>query len=69
MFEQIRGVRRGSQPKQQTGGNETLKRRIELRLGLVHHGCQKRMRKLTANSGADLCDFLGRAEPIEARHQ
>ena len=69
MLEQIARVRRHALPEQQTSRNETVERRIEFRLRLVHHRSQQGMRKLTPDRRSDLRHLLGRAEPVEPRHQ
>ena len=69
MLEQIARLRRHALSEQQTGLNETVERRRQLRLGLERHRSQQSMREFTADRRSDLRDFLGRAEPVEPRHQ
>ena len=69
MLEQIGRVRRHALPEQQTSRNETVERRLQLRLRLAHHRSQQSMRELSPDRRADLRDLFGRAEPIEPRHQ
>ena len=69
MLEQISRVRRHALPEQQTGRNETVERRSQLRLRLAHHRSQQGMGKLPPDRRADLRYLLGGAEPVEPRHQ
>ena len=69
VLEQIGRVRRHALPEQQTGRNETVERRLKFRLRLAHHRSQQSMRELTPDGCPDLRHLLGRAEPVEPRHQ
>src|SRR5271169_2022631 len=69
VFEQISRVRGRTLLEQQASRNETVKRRVEVRLRLARHRSKKRMRELSADSRSDLCHLLGGAKPIEPRHQ
>ena len=69
VFEEVRRVRRDAPPRQQTGPYEMLERRVQVRFRQVRRQDQQRMRGFTADRCGDLRDFLGRAHPIEPRHQ
>jgi hypothetical protein len=68
MIEQIARMRRHALPEQQTCRNETVERRSQLRIWLLHHRGQQGMRKLASDRRANLCHVLGGAEPVEPRH-
>ena len=69
MLEQVGRMRRHTLPEQQTSRNETVQRRSEFRPGFAYHRSQEGMRELPPDRRADLRHLLGRAEPIEPRHQ
>ena len=69
MLEQVGRVRRHALAEQQARLNETVERRAQLRLGLPRHRRQQRMRELSPDRRPDLRHLLGRAEPVEPRHQ
>ncbi len=69
MLEQVARLRRHALPEQQACLNETVERRPQLRLGLARHRRQQRMRELPPDRRPDLRHLLGRAEPVEPRHQ
>jgi hypothetical protein len=70
MLEQIGRVRGHAPSEQQTGRDETVQRRSQLRLRLARHRGEQGMRKLAADYCRDLCQLLGRAaEPVEPRHE
>ena len=63
-------MRQHALPEQQARRNETIERRLELRLWLAHYGGQQGMIKFPPDRCPNLRHLSGRtAEPIEPRHQ
>src|SRR6266567_5947274 len=60
MFERICRIRRATLPEQQTSPNETVKRRLQLRLRLAHDRSQQRMGELASDRRPDLRQRLSR---------
>ena len=70
MLEQIGRLRGHSASEKQTGRDETVQRRSQLRLRLTRHRGEQGMRKLAADCRRDLRQLFGRAaKPVEPRHQ
>src|SRR5262245_62991865 len=69
MLEKVGRVRRATLPEQQTSPNETVKRRLQLRLRLAHDRSPQSTGQLAPDSRPNLRQLLGRAEPGEPRHQ
>ena len=55
---------RSALSKQQTGGNDVIKRRCQFLLRRAYHRSQQRMRELTPDRRSDLRHILGGAEPV-----
>src|SRR5262245_56004485 len=70
MFEQIGRMRGHGPSEQQTGRDETVQRRAQLRLRPAHHRGEQDMGKLAADCRRNLCELLDRAaESVEPRHE
>src|SRR5262245_60614803 len=69
MFEKVCRMRRVTPPEQQTSPNETIKRRLQLRLRLARDRSQQGMGELASDRRPDLRQLLAGAEPVEPRHQ
>src|ERR1700738_140015 len=69
MFKKIGRVRRHTLPEKQTCRHEAVEWRLKLRLPLMDHSLQERMRDLAPYCRPDLCDFLRRSEPVQPCHQ
>src|SRR6266699_4653895 len=61
MLEKVGRVRRATLLEQQTSPNETVKRRLQLRLRLAHDRSQQGVRELTSDRRPDLRQLLGGA--------
>src|SRR5262252_3456973 len=59
MLEKVGRVRRATLPEQQTSPNETVERRLQLRLRLAHDRSQQRMGELASDRRPDLRQLLG----------
>src|SRR6266516_7122331 len=68
MLEKVCRIRRVPS-EQQTSPNETVKRRLQLRLRLAHDRSQQGMGELASDRRPDLRQLLAGAEPVEPRHQ
>jgi hypothetical protein len=62
-------MRRHALSEKQTSLDEAVECRIEFRLWLVDHRSQQGVRELPSDYRPDLRHLLGRAEPVEPRHQ
>src|SRR6516225_4704941 len=69
MFEQIARMWRYALAEKQTGPNETVERRAQLRLGLARHRRQQGMRELPPDRRPDLRHLPGRARPSNPRYE
>src|SRR5207248_3909388 len=69
MLEKVCRIWRVTPPEQQTSPNETVKRRLQLRLRLAHDRSQQGVRELASDRRPDLRQLLAGAEPVEPRHQ
>src|SRR5258707_8493020 len=69
MLERVGHVRRATMSEQQTSPNETVKRRLQLRLRHAHDCSEQGVGELASDRRPDLRQLLGGAEPVEPRHQ
>lgn len=69
MIELVDRIRRDTLTKQQTGTNQPLQRGVEFGLLFARHGGEQYMREFPADRRPDLRQRLGRAQPVQARHQ
>src|SRR5262249_56090666 len=63
MLERVGRVRRATLPEQQTSRNETIKRRLQLRLRLAHDRSQQGMGELASHRRPASRQLLARPQP------
>lgn len=69
VLEQVSHIRRRALAEQQTGVNKTPERFRQVFLVFLRHRRQQRMGKFAPDRRAYLSYLLGRAQPVETRHQ